>query len=482
MYFLLFLAKTRFLISTNSMKMQNWSEIFHKILHLSKDSKLQVNCEYLLSYLHLETLYCIFDSQKKIFHASLGLEEYLQKKPQKLEGNYFYSFFDPNWCGENLQYLADSINNGEIYQEDILLLNKQVIHAKIIPQNQENGTCFYFFLQKKVEEVAIKNTMNLVPFFQDLTHYLETIDNNIKKAELLLTGDRPQVSEALSLLHPCLSQVSNAKNICRWMKNIQETNPIIQVNLRESLIKITELFQQRLKQKNIHLRFDLPAKSIIHCMKNDWYSILSEILGFIVENSTNVDIQMHFEKIDARRSKLTISPISNLQEKILVKIDKTLLEKNTLELESKDKSIAIIFSHSKNESIPRIAIWDDVYKLHLPKIDDQHMGLFDSINNLHYVILSNDVEKLSLLLEKFEDYIHVHFQEEETFMREIQYPKLREHRMQHELFKNKIQELREQSKEVNNPLEKSAMLFFRDWLFIHIKIHDREYADYNCRS
>lgn len=282
-----------------------------------------------------------------------------------------------------------------------------------------------------------------------------------------------------------LQSLNSIKQLTRWLKTIQETNLINQVNLLESLMTVKEILHGPLTQHNIDFGLDIPQNVYIECLKNDWFSIITQLIEHIINNldkkTSDHFIRVHYN--GAKKPYVDIIFYTSLVRAASIEFNDDLLGNNNVKFNTKtiEGKICYFFNVLINtkDIIPRIAIWDDVYKLGIPLIDDQHMGLFDAINELHYALVSRDNIKILSLIEMFEEYTKKHFGEEEQLMRDIAYPKINEHIIQHEMFKNKIQDLKEQANDHQNPLEKSSMLFFRDWLFIHIKIHDKEYMEYN---
>ena len=124
--------------------------------------------------------------------------------------------------------------------------------------------------------------------------------------------------------------------------------------------------------------------------------------------------------------------------------------------------------------------WSDKYLLALPEIDAQHKGLFSIINELWIcVIKSGSKENMAELIDRLEDYTRTHFAEEETLLREHQYPaaKLDEHIRQHQEFVAKIDWAR--GKLLNEPSSALQLLsFLREWLAGHINGSDRQYAEF----
>lgn len=72
--------------------------------------------------------------------------------------------------------------------------------------------------------------------------------------------------------------------------------------------------------------------------------------------------------------------------------------------------------------------WNNVYSLGIDKIDFQHKKLFAIVNRLFALKSShNETEKIKEILYEFSDYMRTHFDDEESYMKSIGYPNLKEH-------------------------------------------------------
>ncbi|MEA2090749.1 MAG: hemerythrin family protein [Campylobacterota bacterium] len=76
--------------------------------------------------------------------------------------------------------------------------------------------------------------------------------------------------------------------------------------------------------------------------------------------------------------------------------------------------------------------WDDKYKLGIRMIDHQHKKLFDLVNRLYDLEDAKSTkEELRVILYAFNDYMQIHFKDEEKYMLSIKYPNLEEHKQIH---------------------------------------------------
>lgn len=77
-------------------------------------------------------------------------------------------------------------------------------------------------------------------------------------------------------------------------------------------------------------------------------------------------------------------------------------------------------------------LWNDEYKIGIKGIDKQHRELFDIVNRLYKLDdISGTKEKVRAILYKFNEYMKIHFKDEENYMQSIGYPDLQSHKQLH---------------------------------------------------
>jgi hemerythrin-like metal-binding protein len=128
-----------------------------------------------------------------------------------------------------------------------------------------------------------------------------------------------------------------------------------------------------------------------------------------------------------------------------------------------------------------IVVWNDLYSVGMPEIDEQHKVLFDLINQLWGAIINRStIEDQVKLIEKLEHYTISHFTAEETFMRAFEYPDFDNHKKIHELFVKKIAQEKANLLATQH-LSLDILNFLKDWLIDHIMVSDKAYAKY-CKE
>ena len=89
--------------------------------------------------------------------------------------------------------------------------------------------------------------------------------------------------------------------------------------------------------------------------------------------------------------------------------------------------------------------WKESYRLGIEEIDEQHKKLFE-IANRAYELLKNDFvtdkyDRIVDIIEELKDYAVYHFSFEEKYMASIKYRKLFSHKVIHDDFIAKINEV-----------------------------------------
>jgi hemerythrin-like metal-binding protein len=123
--------------------------------------------------------------------------------------------------------------------------------------------------------------------------------------------------------------------------------------------------------------------------------------------------------------------------------------------------------------------WTQQMSVGMAKIDKEHRGLFDIINQLHTAMLGgHGNEALRPVLAHLVDYTKFHFGHEAEVLRMHGYPGLDDHLKLHEVFRAKVGELDAQVKAGTLALSVPVLEFLRDWLVKHIVGSDMQYKDF----
>ena len=122
--------------------------------------------------------------------------------------------------------------------------------------------------------------------------------------------------------------------------------------------------------------------------------------------------------------------------------------------------------------------WSDDYSIGVDVIDEQHKHLFE-IGNEIYELLENYLaldkyDKIALIVQELADYTKYHFKTEEELMISRKYPRFLSHKVEHDDFMQKINELdledidKDQDKHI-----REILVFVFDWILDHILKKDK---------
>ena len=123
-----------------------------------------------------------------------------------------------------------------------------------------------------------------------------------------------------------------------------------------------------------------------------------------------------------------------------------------------------------------IANWSSRYETGIGSIDGQHRSLFEAMNKLadayrEGIAKAQAEESLACLVK----YTHEHFQTEEKYMRDMDYPGLEPHRALHAALMDKAHAM-QASHAQGYPTTMEVTIFLADWLKHHINEVDMEYV------
>ncbi len=123
--------------------------------------------------------------------------------------------------------------------------------------------------------------------------------------------------------------------------------------------------------------------------------------------------------------------------------------------------------------------WDDSLAINFREIDRQHQTLIRMINDLDDAMRQGQgKETLRAIIQKLIGYTKTHFQSEEAYFAEFEYPGTAEHKREHAEFVAKIKDFRNGFDSGKLCLSIEVMDFLSDWLKTHIKGTDKQYAPF----
>ena len=127
--------------------------------------------------------------------------------------------------------------------------------------------------------------------------------------------------------------------------------------------------------------------------------------------------------------------------------------------------------------------WTPAYSVQIPQIDEQHKMLVQMINQLHEAMSTGQGRNvLKPLLGNLVQYTVTHFAFEEQAMQRANYPDFQEHRQQHELLKQQVQDMQARLNSGELSLTIDMLNFLRDWLVKHIQGADQKYVPFLAKA
>lgn len=127
----------------------------------------------------------------------------------------------------------------------------------------------------------------------------------------------------------------------------------------------------------------------------------------------------------------------------------------------------------------KIVEWSPKYSVSIKSIDDDHVKLFNILNKLFESISKGEAKSIIFdIIYELEQYSNFHFNREETFFRQTNYPESVEHVKEHEAFKQKIQEIKKEVSDNKSIAIPELLGFLSSWLKDRIANSDKAYEEH----
>lgn len=124
-------------------------------------------------------------------------------------------------------------------------------------------------------------------------------------------------------------------------------------------------------------------------------------------------------------------------------------------------------------------VWDEIYRVGIPTIDEQHQRLFDIVNRFHEAVVRREGRwALVAAFDELAEYTVYHFREEEQRMAEVGYPDFTKHRGYHQKLVDLVATYRQQLAEGVDGIEARAVDFLKMWLNAHVLGTDKDIGKY----
>ncbi len=120
--------------------------------------------------------------------------------------------------------------------------------------------------------------------------------------------------------------------------------------------------------------------------------------------------------------------------------------------------------------------WNNKYCVGISIIDEQHKKLFGFINKTIYAMEHSDsTEELKEELEEMINFAQEHFETEENYMIEFDYPEYEDHYEEHYDFITKTIAHLGMVVKGDYHISNELIKYLKQWLVNHIQVSDRQY-------
>jgi hemerythrin len=119
-------------------------------------------------------------------------------------------------------------------------------------------------------------------------------------------------------------------------------------------------------------------------------------------------------------------------------------------------------------------VWQKIYSVGVPSIDQQHEKLVGIINTLYDRIrVGKGSEGIIKILEELSAYAETHFRHEELLMGEVGYSGLKDQEKSHNAYRTRVAEMEKSFRQ--QPMQ--VLEFLKEWWLTHITKSDMLYKD-----
>lgn len=119
------------------------------------------------------------------------------------------------------------------------------------------------------------------------------------------------------------------------------------------------------------------------------------------------------------------------------------------------------------------------YVTGIAQVDDEHKRLFEIADETYRLskeeFLVDKYDQVRQILEELKDYALLHFEHEEAYMESINYKQMFIQKVQHDQFREKINDLDlDHLDENSDEMIEEILEFLTGWLVNHILEHDKQ--------
>lgn len=123
--------------------------------------------------------------------------------------------------------------------------------------------------------------------------------------------------------------------------------------------------------------------------------------------------------------------------------------------------------------------WNDSFSVGVTEIEAQHKNLVSYLNDLHFAMTQGKGNTiLQSLLARLVDYTKTHFENEEKYMKQWNYPGYIYHKGEHDAFVKKVADFKTKFEAGQTTLSIDILIFLKEWVFNHILGTDKKYGPF----
>ena len=123
--------------------------------------------------------------------------------------------------------------------------------------------------------------------------------------------------------------------------------------------------------------------------------------------------------------------------------------------------------------------WSDSFSVNVVKIDQEHKKLVGMINELTDAMKEgHGKDVLGKILEGLISYTAFHFNTEEQYFKQVNYPDAVAHKKEHAAFVQKVTDFKKEFDAGRATVSVNVLQFLSKWLQNHIKVVDKKYSSF----
>jgi hemerythrin len=123
--------------------------------------------------------------------------------------------------------------------------------------------------------------------------------------------------------------------------------------------------------------------------------------------------------------------------------------------------------------------WNKSMSVNVKILDKQHKALVATINKANKLLINNaNKSDISIVLKELIDYVYKHFETEEKYFQEFNYPKAKEHINQHNKFAYKVAKFQEDYLNNKTDFTQSLIDYLDTWIKEHVQDLDQKYSKF----